>query len=369
MSTDPKNYVQPDVSEARVNRLWGNVSARLEARPSRFWRWVVVCTALSGVAAGAVVIVRGQTPFGVASRERAVLTEAKLETASDALAVTLGDGSKLSLASHSEVQVRGNQPSNVALSLSRGAVVCDVTHREDRKFTVRAGDVEVRVVGTKFSVEATPGEHPRVQVSVLRGVVEVVSKRHPGIVARVGAGESWIQNAETDAPVPSASLGAGPSSGSAEVVADPAVRDAKSGAKAAGSASGTSAAAAVPSARELFESAGESRRAGDARAAARAYEELLRLHPTDGRASLSAFELGRLRMDRLGDPHGAIVALERAVALNIGPTFREDALARLVSVYAAQGNFAACGRARDRYLASYPAGVHAGAVASRCGSR
>jgi tetratricopeptide (TPR) repeat protein len=127
--------------------------------------------------------------------------------------------------------------------------------------------------------------------------------------------------------------------------------------------------ASAPSARELFEKAGESRRAGDARAAAHAYEELLRLHPGDGRASLSAFELGRLRMDRLNDSAGAITALERAVALNIGPSFREDALARLVSVYASQGNFAACGRARDRYLASYPSGVHAGAVSSRCGSR
>ena len=47
----------------------------------------------------------------------------------------------------------------------------------------------------------------------------------------------------------------------------------------------------------------------------------------------------------------------------------EDALARLVSAYAAQGNFSACSRARDRYLASYPAGVHAAAVATRCGSR
>jgi hypothetical protein len=74
-------------------------------------------------------------------------------------------------------------------------------------------------------------------------------------------------------------------------------------------------------------------------------------------------------MDRLGDPAGAITALERAVALNIGPSFREDALARLVSIYASQGNSAACARARERYLSSYPGGVHAGAVATRCGAR
>src|SRR6187551_3334596 len=77
---------------------------------------------------------------------------------------------------------------------------------------------------------------------------------------------------------------------------------------------------------------------------------------------------GRLRMDRLADLPGAIAALERAVAMKIGPSFREDALARLVSIYASQGNLAACRRARDRYSSSYPAGVHRAAVATRCGS-
>jgi TolA-binding protein len=366
MTREPSRYVQPEVSDTRVNRLWGNVSARLEARPARFWRWVVLCTALSGVAAAAVVVAKTEVGPSAAA-ERAVLAEAKLETASDSLAVTLVDGSKLSLASRTEVQVRGNQPSAVALSLSRGEVMCDVTHREERKFTVVAGDVEVRVVGTKFSVKATPGGNPRVEVSVLRGVVEVRSLRRPGIVARVAAGQSWIQNPEPSVLSPSGVARAEP----APAVPEPSVAEGESDAKrdAKAAASGSSASASGPSARELFEKAGESRRAGDAASAAQAYEELLRLHPSDGRASLSAFELGRLRMDRLADPAGAIAALERAVALNIGPSFREDALARLVSVYASQGNFAACARARDRYLSSYPAGVHASALASRCGSR
>lgn len=203
---------------------------------------------------------------------------------------------------------------------------------------------------------------------MIRGVVEVVSQRRPGIVARVAAGQSWIQN-----PEPSALVARGLPSASAPIPEPAATdQDVKNSAAAEVKSSGApapSAAAAGPSARELFEKAGESRRAGDAAGAARAYEELLKLHPSDGRASLSAFELGRLRMDRLGDRAGAIVALERALASNLGPSFREDALARLVSAQAAQGNYAACGRARDRYLASYPAGVHAAAVATRCGTR
>jgi hypothetical protein len=326
------------------------------------------------VAGGAVLLARGQ--LGPFARQAAPtgLAAAKLETAADPLAVTLVDGSQVSLAAHSEVEVRGNQPTAVALSLARGEVAFDVTHRADRKFTVVAGDVEVRVVGTQFSVKTTSGSAPRVEVSVLRGVVEVTSKRRPGVVARVAAGQSWIQNAEPS-HASSAAGDDGSSSARAPAAALRSETDAEVEAKAkansepkSGAAAGSSAGAS-PSARDLFEKAGESRRAGDAAAAARAYEELLRLHPSDGRASLSAFELGRLRMDRLGDPAGAISALERALALNVGPSFREDALARLVSVHASQGNFAACARARDRYLTSYPAGVHAGAVATRCGSR
>jgi transmembrane sensor len=250
----------------------------------------------------------------------------------------------------------------VTLALSRGQADLEVEHREGQSFTVVAGDVQVRVVGTKFSVKSTPeAAGSRIEVSVLRGVVEVQSARRPGIVERVAAGQSWIQLpqslGEAAAARPEAMVPAvpeAPSKVAAPDVAPP---------------SGSIAAPAAASARELFEKAGERRRSGDAAGAAQAYEELLRLHPGDARASLSAFELGRLRMDRLGDSTGAITALERAVALNVGPTFREDALARLVSVYAKQGNFAACGRARDRYLASYPSGVHATAVSTRCGTR
>lgn len=367
MTTEPSRYVQPEITDARVNRLWGNVSARLDARPGRVWRRLLVGTALVAAVAGAAFVAKTQL-LPVPGAERAVLAEAKLETASDALAVTLVDGSKVLLASRTELQVRGNQPSNVALSLTRGKVECDVTHRADRKFTVVAGDVQVRVVGTKFTVQTTSGDNPRVEVSVLRGVVEVMSNRRPGIVARVAAGQSWIQNPELGGLSPSAQ----PPSGLPAAPPNDDEQPAPTGSEkpdAPSTAPAASVPAAGPSARELFEKAGENRRAGDARAAARAYEELLRLHPSDGRASLSAFELGRLRMDRLSDPAGAISALERALALNVGPSFREDALARLVSVYASQGNFAACGRARDRYLASYPSGVHASAVASRCGSR
>ena len=357
MNTPPNRYVQPEVNEARVERLWQNVSRGLDARPSHVFRWLVLSAGVSAAAAGGFFWLKSQPgPISVgAFGEHAVLSDAKLETKSDELTVTLGDGSSVTLGAQTEVQVQSGQASAISLQLARGELWCDVTHREGRKFKVVVGDVEVRVVGTRFSVKSTPHPSPRVQVSVTRGVVEVRSARRPGVVARVAAGQSWSQDAEESAPstqtVPSNEL------------AEPVKRDEPPPLPVAPTPS-----ASIPSGRELFEKAAESRRLGDAVGAARAYEELLRVHPGDARASLAAFELGRLRMDRLGDLTGAIAALERAVALNIGPSFREDALARLVSVYASQGNHAACQRARDRYLSSYPAGVHGAAVAKRCGS-
>jgi hypothetical protein len=367
MTSEPSRYVQTDVDEARVKRLWSGVAQRLPARPARSGpaRWLVLGAAVVALTALAVTQSKWNVVGGSLGRDAGSGSEARLETAGDSLSMTLVEGSKLSLLAHSEAHLQSNRTSGVALRLTRGELRCDVTHREGRPFTVSARDVEVRVVGTQFSVKAGDGEDPRIEVSVARGVVEVQSKRRPGVVARVAAGQTWIQNPGPDAPeaVPSAPTALG------EGTPPNPVADNAAGVAPSPRSSTAPAPSSGPTARELFEKASASRRAGDALSAARAYDELLRAHPSDARAGLSAFELGRLRMDRLRDSAGAALALERAIALDVGPSFREDALARLVSVYEAQGNFAACARARDRYLASYPAGVHAAAVTTRCGGR
>jgi TolA-binding protein len=118
--------------------------------------------------------------------------------------------------------------------------------------------------------------------------------------------------------------------------------------------------------RELFELARGQWRRGLIQEAADTYQALLTEYPRDGRAGLAAFELGRLRMDRLGDLRGAVQALERAVALAPGSEFREDAMARLVAANAGAHDMSACARARDQYLADFPSGVHRRTVAAAC---
>src|SRR5687768_14386150 len=148
MSTDPSRYVQPDVSEQRINRLWVGVSERLERRRPRALRWLALCGALCGVAGGAWLF--GGSALLQGSSERRTLVDAKLQTAAEPLAVTLLDGSKVSLAARSELTVQRNQPALVSLGLTRGRVDFDVAPQGARSFKVVAGDVEVRVVGTRF---------------------------------------------------------------------------------------------------------------------------------------------------------------------------------------------------------------------------
>jgi transmembrane sensor len=105
------------------------------------------------------------------------------------------------------------------------------------------------------------------------------------------------------------------------------------------------------------------------RDAERALDTLRKRHRGDPRAALAAFELGRLRLDTLGNPAGAAEALTDAITLAPGASFREDAEARRVQALDASHARAACAAARDAYLARYPKGAHAAVVHARCGAR
>src|SRR5688500_1873060 len=117
MTSEPSRYVQPEVSEARVDRLWSQLSERLEQRPSFSIArgWLLAGAISASAAAGAWLYVSS----GPASSPgaQAVPGGAKLETQSDPLSVTLVDGSKVQLAPRTELSVRESQPTSVALTL------------------------------------------------------------------------------------------------------------------------------------------------------------------------------------------------------------------------------------------------------------
>jgi TolA-binding protein len=358
------HHVRVDLSEDRVDRLWGGVSARLGApRPRWGWLWPSVAATAAATAAITIAVVRArsfQGPAPIVAAATSAWEGAQLQTAADAVSVTLVDGSNLKVEPRSRVEMRERTPSSLKLVLGRGRIACDVTHREGRSFVVAAGGVEVRVVGTRFSVANEDAEGgTRVEVRVERGAVEVRGAGPDAEVVRVAAGHSWSQVTKTEA------LGEREPEAAPEVEAETdATRPAAPAAKT--HAVARAAHPAAGDARALFEQARDQWRAGKMEDAARTYQALLSSHPRDPRAGLAAFELGRLRMDRLNDMPGAVQALEQAVALAPGAELREDALARLVAAAAAAHDHPRCARARTRYLTEYPAGVHHRTVSATC---
>jgi tetratricopeptide (TPR) repeat protein len=245
---------------------------------------------------------------------------------------------------------------------------------------------EVRVIGTRFELERKPRAGGTwVRVSVIEGVVELRRRDQPDDgdnVRRLHAGESWsatfgTQELPKSAAVVSAPAPAGERALEQKPAEDSSAHEAQdatssdeakeTGEAAAAARPGVSRdAAADAGASHVFKRASVARRAGRMREAADAYAALLARYPSDARAGLSAFELGRIRMDALGDPEGAIAALAHAADAGTGTSFHEDALARIALAYDALGRNGACREARDRYLAEYPHGVHAHALAAQC---
>jgi hypothetical protein len=82
------------------------------------------------------------------------------------------------------MKLRTLEEKTLTLELAKGSVALVVPHREDRLLTVRAGELEVRDLGTQFLVSREVG---RIVVAVEEGSVEV---RVPGLTRTVRAGQA-----------------------------------------------------------------------------------------------------------------------------------------------------------------------------------
>jgi TolA-binding protein len=356
-----REHIEAPVDDARVERQWSALSAaglpRAEGRSPRLV-WVLAgALAMAAIGGLALQLQREDMPVPVpvpapqARKAPELPTGAVLESADAEVAVQLSDGSHVALAPRAQMRVRSNKPKTVELELASGQARFDVRHDTDRRFAIRIADVEVRVLGTRFDLERREqSDGTFVQVSVSEGVVEVqVTRDGAPELTRIHASEAW-STLIARVPEPEPALEPEPEP---DTVAAPRPRKANR------------APEADPAA-DLFTQATLARRAGRMRDAADSYLELLDRYPGDARGALSAFELGRLRMDALGDPKGAIEALERALKAGASASFREDALARIVVASDALGRTQQCLRARQRYAEQYPSGVHQAALAQRC---
>jgi len=360
-------------TEAQRERSWAKIRERLPRgaagrRGGPAW--------MLALAAAVLVVV-----VPLAWRMRAAgIQGATLETgANEQETLTLGDGTRVVLDESTRVRLATISPAQVRIELERGGLEADVIHVDGRSFVVTIGAVDVAVIGTRFEVQAEgEGAARLVHVSVTRGRVEV---RRNGDASRfLAPGESWTGPLAPPslAPLPSAAPRTD-DAGAARPAAPVAPRFRLSREFRAAVASGRYADAyaelgpdglaraakwAAPT--DLFEVAQVARWTGHTREAASAFEALAARYPDDGRAGVSALELGRLRMNDLADPAGAVSAFHQAMLLAPNDAFREDASARRVQALETSGDLAACATARDEYLAAYPNGTHAVTVARRC---
>jgi transmembrane sensor len=264
---------------------------------------------------------------------------ASVESAMDKQTIALSDGTRIEALAGTRFEFAVARPRAVRIVLAVGELDLDVTHDPNRSFHVVCGSRTVQVMGTHFHVTY---DGVRFAVSVSRGRVRVDG---PEGSIEVGAGERWSHGEPRPEPPPVPVVSA-PAASATNQPAPPAPR--------------------AETAAEIFNRAQSARLAGRSAEAARAYDILRTRHRTDARAGLAAFELGRIRLDDLGDPAGAADAFADAIVLAPNASYREDAEARRVEAYDRMHDTVRCKTARDDYLARYPSGVFRASVTKRC---
>jgi transmembrane sensor len=259
-------------------------------------------------------------------------------------------------------------PTYVRATLEKGAARFDVIHRDERVFRVEAGPVAVQVLGTTFAVERIDGQRSR--VSVEQGRVRVFWS---GGSRDLAAGEAGAFPPDNASPaivaLPSAAAGVAEASSVSPPTAhpQPVERQAEPSAWRQLAVGGAFDDAYVALKREgmqgvheevndLLLAADVARLSHHPSEAVEPLSRILQRHPTDPRASLAAFTLGRVRLESLGQPREAASAFAQARSLDPHGELSGDALAREVEARAAAGETEAARGLAEQYVREYPAG-------------
>jgi hypothetical protein len=340
-------FVEPEVDDQRIDRAWAAVARQPFVVP-RPYRGAVLAGGIAALTVAVVAIVLVARGRAASPSLAGVVFEA-----GSSERVTLPDGTSASLGTGARLRLDRLQRERAEVTVEQGEVRLDVRHDDARLFVVHAPKVDVVDRGTRFVVDV---DGAAVRVSVEAGRVEIVRADSPQVVISLSGGQSWSDGSVQTSPAASGPvLPPAPPPPSVEADGTAAVVPPTA-----------STAPAGPSARELFQAANSARLEGRPRDAASAFDTIRRRFREDPRAGLAAFELGRLRLDALGDPTGAAEALSDCIVLAPTATFREDAEARLVEAFDRMHDRVRCAAARKAYLTRHPGGVHATAVASRC---
>lgn len=376
-----RDALASDVDERKVQALWRRIEGGRRAKPSHGRRRPNMRVILAAAMTLGLLASGGALGWSLTRSEAGPLRLADGSPLPSALEATrteifrFDDGSQLELAAGSHVDLLDTTPQNVRLALRGGQVVFRVRPHGPRRWEIECGPLSIEVVGTVFTVDRD-GDH--VEVHVQRGAVLVHGDRVPDHVQRLSAGQSLAMPPAPQLPAPLEE-----EAEALEPVAAPVPDPTRDAQRAARPGAVWREHLAAGRYDEAYDALGEE---GFLRETARAQrvDDLMRLadlarlsgHPDDallplerivdrhsssGSAAIAAYTLGRLRLERLGDPGGAVVALQRSLAMGLPAALQEPARARLVRALRSDGDprMDAAGR---RYLELHPEGPSADVI-------
>jgi transmembrane sensor len=117
--------------------------------------------------------------------------------------LTLADGSKITLDSASQVEVRLSKDAR-KLALREGQARFDVAHDVQRPFSVRARDRTIVATGTTFDVDVLG---PTVRVTLIEGHVVVLDNRHDDQSRSTSVGTSTMVEMHTGQQLVASTIG------------------------------------------------------------------------------------------------------------------------------------------------------------------
>jgi transmembrane sensor len=370
-----KDHLRDPVDEAALQRIWMQIDGRFPVLRRHRRRAVMGTLALAGAAVVALTfgLRRDAGPLRLGDGRALFAVDAPEGGAR----LSLSDGSSIELAAGARFEPLESSGTMFLAVLQRGTAAFEVRPGGPRRWQIECGLATVEVVGTRFSCERLPG---RLRVAVQRGSVIVRGERVADRARRLGAGES-LDVAEGALAVDAAAASALPelpaldetlADEAAPLVAQPSRPSATSPISASwrelarGGRHGEAFAALGEggvrretqrlSVSDLLALADVARLSGHPREAVAPLERILARFASDPQAPLAAFALGRLELDALDQPRRAATALERALALGVPRSLKEDVRARLVEAYGRAGDRARAREAARAYLREFPDG-------------
>ena len=351
----------------RVRSIWSAEQTRSLGREvlSRRRRRFVVRGALS-VACAAVLAV-GLTHF---YRAQFAHPPTPLVSFSPQLgepsAIRYADGSVAELGAQGGIVHLDQQSVElVSSTVVSGSARFDVVPNHARTFEVHAGDVCVRVLGTAFVVERS-GNGARVAVE--RGRVRV---SWPGGEAVLGVGEGGEFPPSNAVPVESLPLDRDDASDHDAAAPDhdaaAAPRVWRDLARRGQYAQAFAALRQTPNdvrdePQDLLLAADVARLSSHPAQAVAPLRKVSKLYPSDPRAPVAAFTLGRVLLDDLGRASEAASAFALAERLGPGGPLAGDALAREVEALKRSGQIAQARSVAQKYVTLHPDGRHAASL-------